>query len=743
LVQGVGFRPFIYRLAVNFKLSGWVENRNDGVLIMVEGKEESIAGFLRHIRDEAPVASIIESVSQVPVVPEGMNNFKVRKSKNISDNVTLISPDISVCNDCLGDMKTQPHRVDYPFINCTNCGPRFSIIRDLPYDRDKTTMDRFKMCHVCSSEYNDLNNRRFHAQPVACNNCGPVYRLLINGTVFSGINEILGILCGQLDSGGVVAMKGTGGFHLVCDAFNQGAVKKLRQIKHRDKKPFAVMFSDIEEIRKIADVDDCEELSLLSWRKPIVILKLKKFREVVKDINSVLDSIGIMLPYMPVHYMLFEKLKTKALVMTSGNFSDEPIIFENDVAVKKLSPLTDAVLIYDRDIFNRCDDSVVHIVNKSERVIRRSRGFVPAPVRLAISADGIFAAGADMKNCFCIGKEHHAILSQHIGDLEQAENYEFYKNNAGRFEYLFRSKPLLFAGDMHPGYYSNRYVNKFSDEKIFIQHHHAHIASCMAENNIDEQVIGISFDGTGYGDDGAIWGSEFLICDFLDYHRIAHFEYIPLPGGDNASREPWRMAVSYLFKTYGSKFLDMKLPLFQHVSKEKIMLVVTAIEKGINCPLTSSAGRLFDAVSSLTGICHYSFYEAEAAMLLESAVDEHCKDFYSFKCSESISLINTVEEIVKDIMNKVPVSIISARFHNTVSEIICEMVKNIRSEYHLNKVALSGGVFQNRYLSEKVENMLLENGFELFIHRTVPANDGGIALGQLAIAAKRREKGCA
>ncbi|MBI4946911.1 MAG: carbamoyltransferase HypF [Bacteroidetes bacterium] len=742
LVQGVGFRPFVYRIAYKCSLNGWVENRNDGVHIKVEGSGEKIDVFLTLLKITAPPASNIENIYLIDSETECFNKFEIKKSENTSDEVTEVSPDIAVCAECLEDMQTQPNRIDYPFINCTNCGPRFTIIKDLPYDREKTTMSPFVMCADCRKEYTDIIDRRFHAQPVACNVCGPQYELYYEKKAIKDFREILPLTASVIDNGKIVAIKGTGGFHLACDAANDEAVKRLRLLKHRENKPFAVMFASIEEIRRNAEVNETEEKILQSWRRPIVLLFQRKNTEIAPSVGIGLKTIGSFLPYMPVHYLLFEKLKTKAIVLTSGNISDEPIVIDNEEAKQKLTAISDALLVYNRDIYNRTDDSVITVVNGKESIIRRSRGFVPNPVHLDLNVEGIVAAGAELKNCFCIGKGNQAIMSQHIGDMKNIETYNFYIESLARFKKIFRVKPELFVGDLHPDYLSTKFVNKVAGKKMFVQHHHAHIASCMAEHKLDEKVIGVSFDGTGYGTDGNIWGGEFLICDLSEFQRYAHFKYIPAPGGDKVTDEPWRMAVSYLYNIYGMDFLNLKLSFLKSIPRAKLDLLLIALDKKINCPLTSSAGRLFDAVSALNNICCYAGFEAEGPMRLESIIAKNNQEKYPFDIGNCISFKKTFQGILDDINHKTDISIISAKFHNTIIFIILEVVLKIRNETGLNKVALSGGTFQNRYLLENTEKVLEENKFEIFTHSKVPANDGGIALGQLAVAAKRRSMNC-
>jgi hydrogenase maturation protein HypF len=747
LVQGVGFRPFVFRIAVKHNLTGWVQNTNESVIIQATGTARNINYFLRSLRVEAPQAAMIRDISTLQLETIAFSGFIIKESNNVSEEITEISPDIAVCDECLEDMDKQENRLGYAFINCTNCGPRFTIIKDLPYDRAKTTMQPFEMCPECRTEYNEITDRRFHAQPVACSVCGPHYEMFINGNhISNNTSAIVETVSECIENGGIILIKGLGGMHLACDAFNKSAVEKLRNLKNREGKPFAVMFRDIESLMPFTEMDEGEKKSILSWRRPIVLLKKKNnagYPVLAESISSGLDLLGVMLPYMPFHYLLFRQLKTSAIVLTSGNFSSEPILTENYEALRQFSNITDAVIVHNRDIYNRTDDSVVRFIADKERIFRRSRGYVPAPVRTSLNTDGIIAFGAELTNCFCVGKTQNAYLSQHIGDLQGIETVQFYEETISRFISLFRIKPSLLAVDMHPMYISTRKALTMTDLTVVkVQHHHAHIASCMAENMLDEKVIGVALDGTGYGTDGNIWGSEFLICDLNDFERITHFEYIPLPGGDSATEEPWRMAVSYLYKVYGIDFLDLKLNVLKKTDPEKIRTIVNMIDKKINSPLTSGAGRLFDCAASLLDLVQVAAFQAEGPMRLESLTLSDCKESYSFKTGLTICFDETIRGFVDDIINNIEKMTIATKFHNTIILAIFDSVNAIRDKSGINKVVLSGGVFQNRYLSEGTMNLLLNNNFEVYSHSTVPANDGGLALGQLAVASKRRELLC-
>jgi hydrogenase maturation protein HypF len=737
LVQGVGFRPFIYRIATRSKLKGWVENNNEGVNIFVEGAQSELNTFINAISHEAPEASHISRIKIVECKPELFDHFFIKKSEDTSDEITEVSPDIAVCNACLEDMKNQPLRIDYPFINCTNCGPRFTIIRDLPYDRIKTTMDVFPMCEQCKTEYTDILDRRFHAQPIACQQCGPEYILLKGDEKLIDIDLILKEISTLTDDGGIIAMKGLGGFHLACDASNETAVQKLRMAKNRDGKPFAVMFKDIDTAHKFAQISEEEEKTLTSWQRPIVLLK--SVRKLAQSVSVGFDTIGSMLPYLPFHHLLFEYLQQEVIVLTSGNISDEPIIIDNQDAIDILGPISDAVLINNRDIYNRTDDSVIRFINNKPRLIRRSRSWVPRPVNLKLDVDGIFACGAELVNCFCIGKGKQAILSQHIGDLKNAETLEFFTESAERFTSIFRMQPQLLVHDLHPDYLSSRYAAESSHETMAVQHHHAHIASCMASYGLNEKVIGISFDGVGLGTDNKIWGGEFMFCDLLDFERENHFDYTPMPGGDMATKEPWRMALSYLIKTFGEDYKDLNLAFLKDIPSTSVSIVEQAIKQELNSPLSSSAGRLFDAVAAIIGLCNYASFHAEAPMRLESIINPMEKGAYPFSIGDTIDTRPIIQGICEDLTGGVSPSSISTRFHNSVINIIFALVEQMAAKSGIRKVVMSGGSFQNKYILEQAENGLTDRRFRVYSPKEIPANDGGIALGQLAIAAARRE----
>ena len=737
LVQGVGFRPFVFRMAQKYDITGWVLNTNHAVIIHAQGLHENINSFITSLKEQRPTASRIEEISEQKTIVEKITGFSIKESQEVSNKITYVSPDIAVCDECLNDMQNQPRRLNYPLVNCCHCGPRFSIIKALPYDRKQTTMQPFEMCDSCRDEYNNVLDRRFHAQPVACNHCGPYYTLHTENSTINNINEIVIHLKSRLEKGEIFAFKGTGGFHLVCDALNEKTVKQLRTIKHRDTKPFAVMFRNIESLKKYVKVKNIEKQELLSFQRPILVLDEKK--TLASSVTLNLGTLGAMLPYMPFHYLLFQNISLDVLVMTSGNISDEPIIIDNQKAIDAFIKTTSGVLTYNRDIYNRTDDSLISVINNKPRVIRRSRGFVPSPITLNINTEGIFASGAELTGTFCIGKDKQAIASQYFGDLQNYENFEFYNESFERFKELFRFEPQLVACDLHPDYVTTKFANQLEIKIEPVQHHFAHIGSVMAEHNISEPIIGVAFDGTGYGADGNIWGSEFLICQATSFTREAHFEYIPLPGGDKAVLEPWRSTLANLHHSFGRNFDFEKIKAFKAIRKDKLDFILQAIEKQINIPYSCSAGRLFDAVAAVTGICLRPTFHAEAPMRLEAAIDKTCVEKYAFNYANGIISFRSMwVELIADLGNNVSVSTISAKFHNTIVDVIVSTCIEISKKSGIKKVALSGGSFQNKYLLSETEKKLNQHAFEVFSNSQFPANDGGIALGQLYIAANKR-----
>ena len=742
IVQGVGFRPFIHKLVQNYNLSGWVLNSNQGVEMDIEGETRELNNFISNIKKKLPPLARIEKieVNQLPLI--GYKRFYIKKSiVKEEDGFVLVSPDISICKDFLQEL-FDPHnrRFRYPFINCTNCGPRFTIIKDIPYDREKTTMSTFKMCPQCQSEYENIEDRRYHAQPNACADCGPQLSLYQNKKRLENIDPIKEAVK-LLKKGKIGAIKGLGGFHLACDASNNEVVARLRRLKNRETKPFALMSPDLGKINQYCEVKKKEEELLINQARPVVLLRKKKNNLISPLIAPNNNCLGVMLPYTPLHYLLL-KDNFIALVMTSGNITDQPIIGDNQEVLEKLDRIADFFLLYDRDVFNRCDDSVLKIMNSDKVFFRRSRGYVPHPIILDFKLKEVLALGGELKNTISFSKENYVFLSQYLGDLKGVETLNFLKESMMSFKKMFRINPEIIACDLHPDYLSTQYAEEIKVEKglkvVRVQHHHAHIVSCMAENNIKEKVIGVAYDGTGYGDDSNIWGGEFLLCDLKEYLRVGHLKYYPLPGGDKAIMEPWRMAYSYLYSIFGSKAKTLDIDFNRRMGYDKLSIIEKMIDKNINSPLTSSCGRLFDAVSSLIGIRDEISYEGQAATELESFCASGIKEKYKFRIhKEGEEFIIDPQEIfidiIKDLKGGIDKRVMAAKFHNTIAEFTLYLCGKIRKSAGINKVALSGGVFQNRYLTEKIISLLKKDDFQVYIQRKVPPNDGGISLGQAVV----------
>ncbi|MFN2336999.1 MAG: carbamoyltransferase HypF, partial [Bacteroidales bacterium] len=715
LVQGVGFRPFIYRLASGYSLKGEVVNRTGGVTVTVDCDRETVDRLIADIWALSPPAANIKSVEVRKTEARSYSDFAITSSRDNEESITEVSPDIAVCDECLGDLLSDPGRIDYPFINCTNCGPRFTIIKALPYDRAATTMAPFAMCPGCSAEYHDMSDRRFHAQPVACNSCGPAYTLKAGDLVVTGITDILHFISERLEAGGSVAIKSTGGYNLMCDALNEEAVSVLRQRKQRDAKPFAVMFRDMDALNEYCFTGKEEERALLSWRRPILILNQR--RPPAPSVSSGLNTIGAMLPHMPLHHLLFRAISTPAVVLTSGNLSDEPIITDDLQAERDLMPVTGCVVSYNRKINNRADDSVVRVIGGNVSLIRRSRGFAPQPVELNRVAEGIFAAGAEQKNSLCIGKGSQAFMSQYIGDIKNVATFDFYRETYRLFSSLFRFTPSSVVCDMHPDYLSGKFAEELAERfglpLMRVQHHHAHAVSVMAEHGLAGKVIAVIMDGTGYGTDGNIWGSEFMTATARDFERYTHFDYFMMPGGDAAVDEPWRMALSCLFSYFGSGYDFSSVKFFRTIDENKLAVVREMLVHGINSPLTCGAGRIFDAVSALLMLCTRASFDSEAPMRLESAITTITDDYYPFTIGDTICLRDTFQEIIRD-TDRSDIARIAGKFHNTIAQIIVAVCINIRKETGLNDVVMSGGVFQNRYLLEKSLYLLSMNKFTVY-----------------------------
>lgn len=746
IVQGVGFRPFIYQLARRYNLKGYVTNTSHGVDIDVEGESPSLDSFLKAIRSESPPLANITALEKSEHPRAGYSDFSIHESQASEGRSTLISPDICVCEQCLAELlDIKNRRYGYPFINCTNCGPRYTIIEDIPYDRPKTSMKSFPMCPECEAEYHDPLDRRFHAQPNACWTCGPrvtLYdanknRVVCKAPVIQAAN--------LLRQGKILAIKGLGGFHLVVDAAIDEAVRTLRQRKHREEKPLAVMSPDVETIETYARVNSYESKVLLSPQRPIVLLKKRPRPAISAGVAPHNKYFGVMLPYTPLHYLLL-KQGFVALVMTSGNLSEEPIAIGNDEAFRRLGHIADYFLMHDRDIYMRCDDSVVRVNRGKVHPIRRARSYVPVPIILKQNMPEILACGAELKNTICLTKGQNTFLSQHIGDLENLETLESFTEVIEHLKRILEITPRIMAYDLHPEYLSTKYALAQNDiaNKYAIQHHHAHIVSCMAEHNLNEEVIGLALDGTGYGTDGAIWGGEILIVRRDSFERAGHLDYVPLPGGAAAIKEPWRMAVSYLYKTYGEDFLNLNIPFVKNHDKKTLSLLTAAITKKVNTPLTSSCGRLFDGVSALLGLRYKVAYEGQAAMELEMSITGHGAAAYDYRIEKrdgkwAVDVGPIIEQIVTDIQKGTKKGLIAHKFHYTLARMFTDICLRLRSEQDLTKVALSGGVFQNMTLLTGLTKLLLKNKFKIYSHRLIPANDGGLSLGQ-AVAACAMEK---
>jgi hydrogenase maturation protein HypF len=768
VVQGVGFRPFVYRIAKRFDIRGWVLNSSDGVVIEAEGIDSYFEGFLRALRTELPPLARIDRLIVSDQAPCGDRDFVIQHSLAMHGHFALVPPDIATCADCAADFTSPDNRrFEYPFTNCTNCGPRYSIIRDIPYDRSNTTMAVFPMCARCREEYESPLNRRFHAEPNACPDCGPWLTLLSAEELAPmcdrppGLSpphdELQCISCHAsasildrarclLRQGQILALKGLGGFHIACDATNERSVSLLRERKRRSGKAFAVMVPSMAVAERLCILTDADRSLLAGAHRPIVLLPRYENSPIAASVAPGNARLGIMLPYTPLHHLLFDG-SYDALVMTSGNMSEEPIVSRNQEAWPRLHTLADYFLLHNRDIEARVDDSVFQIFEGREYPVRRSRGYAPNPIELAVPLAEVLACGGELKNTLCLTKERYAILSQHIGDLENVETMEFFRETLAHLRRFFRVAPVAAAHDLHPNYLSTRFALEESGLRpIGVQHHHAHIASCMADNGIDGPVIGVALDGTGYGIDGKIWGGEFLICNFLDFERRGHLRYMPLAGGDSAVRQPWRSALAYLRAAFGERALSLPLPLFRDVPPKSLRVVDAMIARSIQTVETSSCGRLFDAVSSLLGIRHETTYEGQAAIELEmAATGTSANSAYPFAIEPSnpfqIDMRPAIEAIVHDFVGGAAIGEISARFHLTMAKVIVECCQRIRAATNLGRVCLSGGTFQNlRLLSHSVTG-LREAGFEVFTHRRVPTNDGGLALGQAVIASSRLKSG--
>lgn len=725
-VQGVGFRPFVYKLAKELDLRGWIINTPEGVKIEVEG--ENLDVFLKRLQEEKPPLAHIYSISFEYAEEVGYADFEIKESHSEGKREVFILPDVGTCDECLKEVfDPKDRRYMYPFTNCTHCGPRFTIIEKLPYDRPNTTMKVFKMCQECEREYNDPTNRRFHAQPNACPKCGPrVFLYDKEGNLLGESEEAINLAIQAVKEGKIVAVKGIGGFHLICDATNEKAVNTLRMRKRRQEKPFAVMFKSLQQLKEYARPTNLEEALLSSPQKPIVLIE-KVQHSLPETIAPGLKRIGAFLPYSPLHYIILSKLDVP-VVATSGNYSEEPIVKDNEEALNKLSEIADLILVHNREIKRRCDDSVVKVVGGIPLPIRRSRGYAPLPIKLPYKLKNkVLATGGMLKNTFAIAWNDKVFISQHVGDVENYQTLKSFEEMVFDLMNLYQFEPEVVVCDMHPRYETTKWAEFFSEERniplLKIQHHYAHILSCMAENGIEDEVLGIAWDGTGYGEDGTLWGGEFLVCHYKNYKRAYHFKPFRLIGGEKAVKEPRRVALSLLLELFGEKALDFNLPF----DRKELEMLFNAWSKGINSPFSSSVGRLFDAVCSLLGIRHINNYEGQSAMILEDLYNPTIKDHYSYSIEgQIINWRTTILDILQDKeREKVP-----SRFINTLAKIALDIARRVGIE----KVCLSGGVMQNDALVSKIKEGLTKDGFWVYTHQKVPANDGGLCLGQVAYA---------
>jgi hydrogenase maturation protein HypF len=753
-VQGVGFRPFLYRLATELRLTGWVSNSSQGVIAEVEGEGPAVEQFLLRVEQEKPPRSFIQSLEYLFLDPLGFPSFEIRASDAQGERSALVLPDIATCPECLADINDPSNRrYRYPFTNCTNCGPRFTIIHTLPYDRPNTAMREFAMCQQCREEYEDPANRRFHAQPNACLVCGPHLELWDTaGTPLAFRDEAIEQATAFLRNGMILAVKGLGGFHLMVDAHNQDAVLRLRERKHREEKPLALMIPTSERVKDLCDVSPLEERLLHSPEAPIVLLARKKNpggaplqKEIAEAAAPKNPYLGIMLPYTPLHHIL-AKGAGIPLVATSGNMTDEPICTDEREAVERLRGIADFFLVHNRPIVRYVDDSVVRVMMGRELVMRRARGYAPLPVPLSSRITDAIAVGAHLKNTIAVSNGQNIFVSQHIGDLDTPESLGSFRRTLTDFRSLFDVHPVQVVADLHPDYLSTQEAEASGLPVVHVQHHHAHIASCMAENQLEGAVLGVAWDGTGLGSDGTIWGGEFLRSMTHTYHRVASFRTFPLPGGEQAIKEPRRTALGMLHEIMGdSVFDDETLPPVGAFTPAERTTLRQMLAKRINCPLTSSAGRLFDAVASIIGLRQRMSFEGQAAMELEFAVAAAAPTDESYPLAdlkaapgenESHLIVDwapIIMQILSDSRGQAPTAVIAARFHNTLAEMIVRVAQHIGER----RVVLSGGCFQNRYLTERTVRRLEQEGYRAYWHQRVPPNDGGIALGQLNAAGIR------
>ena len=740
LVQGVGFRPFVFRLAQQYGLGGWVLNNENGVEIEIEGASVNLDHFSSVLFSQSPNAVQIESITEEPVSLQGETVFEIKKSQGQGNESVLISPDLATCPNCKKEMTNRAdRRFQYPFINCVNCGPRYTIILDVPYDRPATTMKKFNMCQSCRKEYQEPLNRRFHAQPNACPVCGPRCWLVPGGKTLK-TSQIIANVRELLLDGQTVAIKGLGGFHLAADACDSPAVSKLRQGKERRFKPFAVMVGSVEVARKFCQVSSEEAQLLESTAAPIVLLKSLKNNFLADEVAPKLGYHGVMLPYTPLHNLIIEAYPNP-LIMSSGNLNTEPIVYENEMARKQLGGIVDHFLLHHREIYIPCDDSVARIFKGRKQLLRRSRGYVPMPFRIKGLIPAILAVGAEERNAICLTKTDNAFLSHHLADLKNMRSYLAFEAAVLHLKKVLGVRPKVVVHDLHPEYLSTKYAFGLKSVRhIAVQHHFAHIASCMAEHNIRETVIGLAMDGGGCGTDDTVWGGEFLLVSPDRFERMGFFKQLPLPGGAQAVREAWRMAYSYLYKSYGNEFWELPLELLTKMDRRSWPVYQKIIDKQLNSPLTSSLGRFFDAISSLLGVCDENTYSGQAAIELEMIAELSEEPPFDFELEENsegqlvVNQLKVFKQIVQALIKGQPKPVLAYRFHRTLAHIFLQVCQAIHNKNGINKVCLGGGVFQNLLLQSLTVDLLEKSGFKVYWSEETPMNDGGISLGQAWIA---------
>jgi hydrogenase maturation protein HypF len=748
-VQGVGFRPFVFQIANKYRINGTVQNNMDGVRIHIEGKETDIEAFLYDLQEHPPRLSIISDVMIEPAKTVGYEEFSIIPSERAGASMLVLPVDSAVCNDCLKEMNdTENFRFDYPFINCTQCGPRYTIIRDLPYDRTFSSMESFRMCPDCEKEYKDPLNRRHHAQPIACPICGPAVTLYSQEGEWIGksaLNKTKELIKG----GAIVAIKGLGGYHLCCDAANEKAVALLRTKKRRPARPLAVMAADIKAVSKIAALTHSEWSMLESPEAPIVVLRKKKGHRLPENIAPGMSTIGVMLPYTPLHHLLFKESELKYLVMTSANPSGQPILYNDEDVFNNLDDIADHYLCHDRKILHPVDDSVVQVVDNQNDFMRRARGYVPDPINSRFNVHGIIGFGSQQKSTFALGRNSQIFVGPHIGNLENVETIEHYKRELNHLLNWIQTPYLTAAVDLHPGYAAREILKGYPfTEVLEVQHHHAHMAACMADNELSGDVWAIILDGTGYGKDGNIWGFEILHGNEVEFERMAHLSYTPLPGGEKAIKEPWRNAAAMLMSQWGEEGVALAAELYPHKTTE-LSILKTMISKNINSPLAGTCGRLFDAVSAICGICEVSTYDGEAAVKLAELAEGvmGCGGIYPFEIKEGYGLLSydfgiMLKRIVHEHLSGKAAGEISLKFQETVIQALVQGMEKLKreSEFATRKIVLSGGSFHNRYLKTRLAAELSDRGFEVYSHKKLPCNDGGLSFGQLIVAAARRGK---